>query len=227
MKKKHERHLPYFELLDALKKAKGCPLCELEVEGMRRYFDSLLYENVNDGGVRKQLLRSRGYCPRHCSFLLGFKNRLGIAILYKDQIDLFSRFLQKPGGSLKKFSLRKGKPKWKPGARCPACMVQLQDRKRYLDILLERFSEPEMCSAYDASKGLCVPHLLIALDSAKRLAVRRHLIETQRTKLEELSAELEDFCRKHDYRFSDETRGKERDSWVRAVEKTVGRRYVF
>jgi hypothetical protein len=56
-------------------------MCELEAAATRRYLDSLLYESVNDPGVRENLIRSQGYCLRHAHLLLGFKDGLGTAIL--------------------------------------------------------------------------------------------------------------------------------------------------
>ena len=57
-----QKHMGYFDclLLEALQKAKLCALCELEARSTRRYLDNLLYENVNDLGVRGALAWSRG-----------------------------------------------------------------------------------------------------------------------------------------------------------------------
>ena len=68
MKRTPEKHLLYFTVLEAFQKAKGCALCELEAEATRRYLDSLLYESVNDPGVRENLVRAKGYCRRHAIF---------------------------------------------------------------------------------------------------------------------------------------------------------------
>lgn len=56
--RKVSKHTTYFELLDSIRSATGCPLCEIEAKSIRRYFDSLLYENVNDHVVREALIRS-------------------------------------------------------------------------------------------------------------------------------------------------------------------------
>ena len=47
MKKAPQKRMGYFDVLEALQKAKVCALCELEARSMRRYLDNLLYENVN------------------------------------------------------------------------------------------------------------------------------------------------------------------------------------
>ena len=53
MKHKPEKHLPYFTVLEAFQKAKGCAMCELEAAATRRYPDSLLIR------VRERSWRAR------------------------------------------------------------------------------------------------------------------------------------------------------------------------
>jgi len=75
-RRKFEKHLPYFIVLEAFQASKGCALCNLETEGMRHYLDSILYESVNDTKVRAELKRSHGYCHRHAHQLITFDNAL-------------------------------------------------------------------------------------------------------------------------------------------------------
>lgn len=46
------KHTTYCELLDAFRNATGCPLCDIEASSVKRYFEFLLHESVNDPGVR-------------------------------------------------------------------------------------------------------------------------------------------------------------------------------
>lgn len=41
--KKKEKHLPYHNLLSALREARKCVFCELESKYLRHYLDHLLY----------------------------------------------------------------------------------------------------------------------------------------------------------------------------------------
>ena len=70
------KHTTYYELLDAVRNAAGCPLCDIEASSVKRYFESLLHESVNDPGVREALTRSRGYCHRHAHYLRSHGNGL-------------------------------------------------------------------------------------------------------------------------------------------------------
>jgi hypothetical protein len=50
------------------------------------------------------------------------------------------------------------------------------------------------------------------------------LVEVTWAALRDLNADLGEYVRHCDYRFSDEPWGKERDSWKRVVQRIVGQR---
>jgi hypothetical protein len=83
-------------------------------------------------------------------------------------------------------------------------------------------NEPEFRDALEGSAGLCVPHFLSALDRVEDQASRDLLVAIQEAKFTDLRHDLEEFCRKNDYRFRDEGFGKEADSWLRAVRMMAG-----
>jgi len=219
------KHITYYELLDAVQNAAGCPLCDIEASSMKRYFESLLHESVNDPSVREALIRSRGYCHRHAHHLRSRGNGLGIAILYQDQIKLFLRSLDDlqtvTSKVVRKRTCARGTE------ACPACRMQNECRSRYVSTLIEWIHDQEMQSALDASRGFCVPHFLALLDMPMDTKARTFLIEMQRARMTSLLRELEEFHRKRDYRFSGEGFGSESDSWSRAIRMMVGEDDVF
>ncbi|MDI6829147.1 MAG: DUF6062 family protein [Armatimonadota bacterium] len=225
--RKVSKHTTYFELLDSIRSATGCPLCEIEAKSIRRYFDSLLYENVNDHVVREALIRSRGYCQRHAHYLRNRGNGFGIAILYQDQVKLFLRTLNDLQAIPSKI-IRKGTRTGRQASKeCPACHMQNECRNRYGSTLIEWLDDQEIRGALEASFGLCVPHFLALWEMTTDAKARSLLIELQRAKMELLLNELEEFCRKHDYRFSNEEFGTESDSWSRAIRMMVGEEGIF
>jgi hypothetical protein len=94
-------------------------------------------------------------------------------------------------------------------------------------VLLEGLAHEEMRAALEASPGLCVPHFLIALDRTRDPERQQYLIRLEEKRFRELLGELQEFCRKNDYRFRKEGFGKEGDSWARAVRMLTGSRDVF
>ena len=118
------KHIAYHELLDAVRNAEGCPLCDIEANAVKRYFESLLYESVNDPGVREGLMRSRGYCQRHAHYLRSHGNGFGIAILYQDQIRLFLRLLDGLETIASKVTRKGARAQRQRPEVCPACHTQ-------------------------------------------------------------------------------------------------------
>lgn len=68
-------------------------------------------------------------------------------------------------------------------------------------------------SARDAA---CLPHVRLALETATH-ADARAWASAIASRLESMTRDLSELIRKHDYRFSDEPLGEERDSWLRAL----------
>jgi len=222
-----ERHLAHFNVLDALRAAKACPLCLLEAECARRYFASLLHEYVNDPEIRGELKQTKGYCARHARRLLNQGDGFGTAILYRDQVELFRSFLRVLQSSSHRDLLRADLAWWRGGEPCPACRAEVRDRERYIAVLLSGLHDEEMRLAFDTSPVLCVPHFAAVLHAARDAHVQSYLIEVQSQKFTCLLHDLDEFCRKHDYRFCQEGMGAEGDSWRRAVAAMVGNADVF
>ncbi|HXQ35636.1 MAG TPA: DUF6062 family protein, partial [Anaerolineales bacterium] len=78
--------------------------------------------------------------------------------------------------------------------------------------------------ALEASDGLCLPHLSLALEHVKEVSVCETLLNIHREKLESLSAQLGEFIRKNDYQAIKEGFGKEGDAWLRAISMIAGSR---
>jgi len=192
----------FYELKDAL--ARGdCPICFLAERSVARQIDGLFHEMVNDAGVATELKRSGGFCEKHSEQILRTDESLGIAIIYKRLLDVFIVLLQKTNII----------PKL---ASCPLCETYSEAEQRYLHSLLDHWEE--LKESFIAASILCVNHTQNALAAAgKRSKIKNELLGVQIKKLGELSAELEELCRKYDYRFNDEKWGKEKDAWQRAV----------
>ena len=81
-----------------------------------------------------------------------------------------------------------------------------------------------MVNALQASDGLCLPHLRLALEQVREVPLLETLLRIQREKLGGLRAELDEFIRKNDYQYAGEGFGKAGDAWLRAIGMLVGRR---
>jgi len=197
-----EKHMVFHALKDALSRG-DCPICFLAERSVARDIDGFFHEMVNDYGVAVKLNKSGGFCEKHSEQIVKTDETLGIAIIYKRLLDVFIGLLQKVAVI----------PKL---AACPLCGIYSEAEKRYLDALLDHWDE--LKEIFIATSILCVNHTQNALAAAgKRSEIKKGLLGVQINKLSDLSAELEEICRKHDYRFKDEKWGKEKDAWQRAV----------
>jgi hypothetical protein len=222
--------------------AAGCPVCRLEQKSVERYLDHQFYENVNSPAWRDRLRTSQGFCYDHA--WLGVNARLGDAlgysIIYRDIVNSVLTQLndkdspepsprrgpallrQIPEAARK--LIEKTLTALSPRKRCPVCDHRDEAARSLLAVLVEELETPEMRNALQASEGLCLPHLRLALERVKDLSACETLLSIHREKLESLRAELDEFIRKNDYQAIKEGFGQEGDAWLRAIGMIVGSR---
>jgi Family of unknown function (DUF6062) len=231
-----EKSSVYFALLDALTKS-GCPVCRIVEEASAHYLDTLFYEQVTDVGVRRKLRQARGLCNWHGWMARNIPTAaLGVAIIAQDLLEeecarlaeLQNRPLWRRLGShlqaqLSRQSLLAYLRGWRQRSTCPACQAASEHEHHALETMLNIAHEEEFARHFESSLGLCLPHFVQAAESNSSHSGLVTLIELQRGRHARLMAELEELCRKHDYRFSREAWGVESDAWLRAIEVLVGK----
>jgi len=212
-----EKHTTYYNLIDAFQE-KSCPICLLAKKATHKAMDDFLYESVNDPEMRRKIRKSFGFCNLHAWQLQKLGDGFGLSIIYKD---LIKHLLGKTKKNNKAIILP-NKP-----LSCPFCEDLRGHEKRYVLTFIENFNEPEVSRRYKNSFGLCIPHLVSTVRLCKDADIIREIFEIESEKLNSLKDELEEFERKHDYRFRKEAPGAEKDSWVRAIEKLIGKEGIY
>ena len=218
------------DLLNAMRQ--GCPLCVLVERAERKAIDHFLYDQVNDLRQRDALRASRGLCLPHTTMLAEGRSALGVAILSRDILRAITAELEARGGAgglggLK--SLFGGgsalgiqlASKVEPQAGCPMCAERPRVEAPLIAGLLTNLRDREFAAAFDASGGLCRVHLANTLRAASAEAAR-DLAARQAAIWRRLEASLDEFIRKHDYRFQGEVFEEERDVWRRALQASSG-----
>jgi hypothetical protein len=235
-----EKSSVYFALLEALGKS-GCPVCRIMDEASASYLDTLFYEQVTDVGVRRKLRQSRGLCNWHGWRASNMPTAgLGVAIIAQDLLEeectrlaelrrrpLWHRLGHHVQAQLSRQSLLAYLRGWSRRSICPACQAVSEHEKHALETMLNFFDEEVFGRRFESSFGICLPHLGRAVDCHPSHPGLVTLIEVQRDKYAGLVAQLQDFARKHDYRFSREIWGMESDAWQRAIEVLAGKAGVF
>lgn len=232
--------LTTYNLLEACREP-GCPVCRLELRSVERYLDNQFYENVNTPKLRDWLRASLGFCHEHAWLAVDQRlgDALGFAIIYRDVINGILTRMQdgvpyRP--SRRSMALLRQIPEQvrnvvermlyalTPQKHCPACQYRDEMTQITISMLVKDLEKREMADALQASDGLCVPHLRLALEHVKNVSACEKLLTVHREKLESLKAELIEFIRKNDYQFMAEGFGKEGDAWLRAIGLIAGSR---
>ncbi|MFH1084389.1 MAG: hypothetical protein V1772_01320, partial [Chloroflexota bacterium] len=82
--------------------------------------------------------------------------------------------------------------------------------------------DERLASAYAQGEGLCLRHLLRALEAVEDEATFERLVRPQAQRYRRMVADLDEFIRKRDHRFRLEEHGEEGDVWLRAMNAMVG-----
>jgi len=233
------RTMTFYDLRDALAEP-GCPVCRLASRAAERYLDGLLWESVNDPGLRHRVRASLGFCHEHGWGLVRPGASLGVAILMHDVLRTVlkemsgARFDALPALSLRRAheTLDPGQPSaatanlvdgLTPRAECPACAQAHEVEDTCLSTLIEHLlGENGLLSAYEASDGLCLPHFRQALARIRDESLFESLVMAQRSIWQRLDAELVEAIRKTDARFRDEPEGDESGAWLRGIAALSG-----
>ena len=153
--------------------------------------------------------------------------RTGIGIIYLDLVETLIKRLKALSSSTSKRHtktlaiLSKGTV-----TVCPMCSARAQFELWYLESILRNIAIKDFAEKYAACDGLCAIHTLRVLKLPDLDGNKRALASAEIRRLEELSVDLHEFLRKHDYRYASEGFGKEGDSWLRALGKISGEPYA-
>lgn len=231
------KFIGYFKLTDAFGRP-GCPVCRCVDDDSRGYLDALLYEQVTDPDMRRAIRASWGFCNWHTWMLLELENAIfGAAILYEDLVQLVLRRTEQLGGSQERrgwfatLMRRKRRPAVVEGYRgraaCSACATAVDTEHRCLETLVRFINDDNFRAACAGSDGLCVPHLLTAVEAHAAHPQVELLIELTREKWTSVGRDIASFVRKHDYRNREPYTEAEAASYRRAFEMLVGVQNVF
>ncbi len=188
-----------------LQQRTGCPICHYGRQSGHKYLDGVMYESVNDYGLRMKLAQNMGFCAYHSQEMLTFPGaKLGAAIIEQAMLKEALRRIERqtPRGRLQ-LSFRKKSSSHASTGECPVCAQQRVSEERAIQELLKHW-DARWLTGLQGAGGLCFAHLMQALPQAPE-AVARALLTLHNTLWQDVIARLEEFIRKQDYRFRDET----------------------
>lgn len=210
------KHTSYFNLLDALTED-GCAICIIIRKSVHKSMDDFLYGQVNDPAIRKEIKESFGFCNRHAWQFQKLGSGISLSIVYRSLSESLVDKIDKK--EIRNFQ--------KVQNTCMICKESKETERRYIQVFIENYEEAQLRSSFKDSFGFCLPHLLALLKLCKDKDTSSEVLKIESVKIKTIIGELKEFERKYDYRFSKEGFGKESDSWIRAIEKLVGKEGIF
>lgn len=216
-------------LTDALREQCDCTLChleqQLEAEAVTYFLGPSMMEP--DGRI---LTNEKGFCLRHLQSMAAAGNQLSLALMLDTHLNEVRAKLQKKSktgllGNAKKAAAEVSNVLHEVTGSCALCdklQKQMADATGNLVYLWDQ--EKEFRDLFQASKGLCLPHMEAVLQAApKELGGKRldeflaELTALQLRVLEELNGDVNWFTLKFDYRNQDADWKNSRDAVPRAV----------
>lgn len=219
--------------------ARQCLLCAVQREAEEHYLWFWAHEGTNDGAAIGKLHQSRGFCARHArqaghAYEREWGDGLGIANTYEYLLARLSTDLAElslPKNAARHREARQGRRRAveeRLGAQapCPACASADNAVRSAARALLKELENDaagnDWRALYRESAGLCLPHVRLALELSGYPRAAEFLLTAERESVGALLDDVREYIRKCDYRFRDEPKGAEQDSWIRALAKYAG-----
>ena len=205
----------------------GCPICRLKADAAQKSARTFLFENTLDPGLRTQIMASHGFCPEHTLLLAAIEMStdgptLGINSIYEQLARSTAAELRKLEPPSQAWLRKLHSPTTTAGIHCPLCEVGAQTERNMLEILFEEMESAtsKLFIGYAQSGGVCYSHLLlgIELNAKRRPAAARLLLEDAALRLENQSAGMKEYSRKHDWHYRDEQiTAAENAAWLKTL----------
>lgn len=236
-------------LMDAFQAEDECPFCFIERRLEQQTMDFVLGPGASymEDDVRGETDRL-GFCRTHYKKMYEYGNRLGTGLILKTHFQYKTRELHEqirmfsPGKASLLNRLKKGKPDsgtartslgaWarEQEASCYICNFYQDAYTRYLETFFDMFRKnPELKELLQGCKGFCIPHFGDLAEAGDRMLSDKEkkeffgiLLPLMEKNMERLSADLDWFCDKFDYRNRDADWGTSKDAIPHAMQKAAG-----
>jgi len=189
---------------------RGCLICHVLDKDESDFMAELQYRTIKEEKVRQDVVSSNGYCNFHFHQMARMASPMGNAVLTKDLIDAEIKEIER--GS------------FGPTLRidCLVCKYVDEREEFYVKEFKALLSEKSFQKEYEATDGLCQIHLRRVLNLLKENELSHFLLTTQLMHMKLLKHGLQVFISK--IRSTRRDMGDEKDSWLVAIEKMVGKK---
>lgn len=234
-------HLDTIPVWEAMEWHCECPLCGLQNRTEQDEVERALGPGLMEPEVRIQA-NQIGFCPTHHQMMFAQQNRLGHALLVDSHTQERLKSLEKLNRQAKTFTV---KPRLFGGedpvtplidslealtGHCVVCANLETHMARYRYTFLHLWkSNADFQACWKASHGVCLPHTIALLKTARECLNRKEqsafAAEALPFLTQQLSQDEKDldwFARKFDYRNENEPWGSSKTALERAVNRLRG-----
>jgi len=217
----------------------GCPVCRCLEDDSRRDLATLLDERVTDPDTRRHLRDAWGLCNWHAWMLLDADDHaVGVAILHEDLLRVcrnrVERLHDRRPSALARlvgWFRSPGRPRlvdrYHARAHCPVCVRLGLAEDRYIDAIVQAASDSQFRRAYDRSDGLCLPHVVKAVERRAGAPGLRDVLNHTLRSWDSVRGDLQRFLSKNEYRNTEPISDAETRAGRRALEILAGRPGLF
>lgn len=222
-------HISTGLILQEFPKGSECPLCEIKAIVERQIVDQFLNEAVMVDHYRDKVNRL-GFCSHHYDMLLAGNSKLGVALQAITRMKALTEKVKLPKNA--KDAAKQAEAIEKAGETCLICdLIDFNMQRYYMTVAQMYGHEKEFPEMLKNTKGFCFHHYAELLKNAKHAGGAtgeycKLLAEIEKTNLERMTAELQWFCDKHDYRNREKPLGTSADALPRSRAKFYGKKTV-
>ncbi len=211
--KNYEENFIYISLTDQFKRP-GCPICRRLRRIEENEIFTILYENVNNPYLRKELMNSLGFCSYHSWMMIRVAEEnpilggLGPAIIYGDILAKYLESIEKNiviGNGI-----------------CIICENIRGFDESYVEYFAEKLDSTDILERYENSPSiLCKRHYEKMFGNIEK-KIQENFKKIHTRKIQKLITDLEKYIEKHSYDSREEFTESEYSSWKIAVEILKG-----
>ena len=213
-------------------KSCGCPFCTMKEILEKNELDLILGASMMEPDIRIKT-NEQGFCKKHMDAMIGMKNRLGLALILESHLEETKKKVKVKG----LVSALKGR-----GTVSDQKLRELEDSCYICGKIAFHLDKMIECAVYlwenDAAfrkktknqPFFCLPHYRQFVETAKRDMPKQAFCEfydavndIETEYLDKLYGDVSWFCKKFDYRYSEEPWGDSKDAIERAAALLNGR----
>jgi len=188
---------------------RGCPICHVLDREESDFMATLQYQTFKEEKVRQDVVSANGYCNFHFHQMARMASPMGMAVLTRDLINAEIKEIERGffGPTLR--------------IDCPICRYADEREESHVKEFRDLLSEESFRKEYEVTDGLCRIHLKRVLSPLQGDMLHQFMLASHMMHLKLLKVQLEIFISKmkstRDFK-------EEKDSWLVAIEKMVGKR---